>query len=303
MTRSVFVTGGTGYLGQPLIRALIQRGHAVRALARPASQQRLPPAATAVIGDALDAATFAHAVAPADTFVHLVGTPHPSPAKAEQFRAVDRVSIKAARERREPGRRASFRLFERRPSSTRDASVHPSARRRRVARSRKRNRGDDRVVAVEESGGDQGTAGDVGVEAPGIVPVAVQPGRDAAHALRDLHVDRRNDVRDSAAARLAGPLRAEDPRSRSATRALLPRPPAPQTAALAVSAGAHERDGALARIRRLRPSRLPPPTQTLAAAKVSAREKRGTNSVASRKRPPSRVHGYLVKSMAPEGKG
>ncbi len=96
MTKSVFVTGGTGYLGQPLIRALIQRGHAVRALARAASRQKLPRAATTVIGDALDAATFAHAVAPAETFVHLVGTPHPSPAKAEQFRAVDRVSIEAA---------------------------------------------------------------------------------------------------------------------------------------------------------------------------------------------------------------
>ena len=32
----------------------------------------------------------------ADTFVHLVGVAHPSPSKADQFRAVDLVSIRAA---------------------------------------------------------------------------------------------------------------------------------------------------------------------------------------------------------------
>jgi uncharacterized protein YbjT (DUF2867 family) len=35
-------------------------------------------------------------VAPADTFVHLVGTPHPNPSKAAEFRAVDLPSIRAA---------------------------------------------------------------------------------------------------------------------------------------------------------------------------------------------------------------
>ncbi len=90
-SHSIFVTGGTGYVGRPLIRALIDRGHAVRALGRAGSQHKLPASATAVIGDALDASTFAEAVAPADTLVHLVGTPHPTPAKANEFRAVDRV--------------------------------------------------------------------------------------------------------------------------------------------------------------------------------------------------------------------
>jgi hypothetical protein len=48
-----------------------------------------------VIGDALDAGTYTHAIAPADTLVHLIGTPHPTPAKAASFRSVDLVSVNA----------------------------------------------------------------------------------------------------------------------------------------------------------------------------------------------------------------
>jgi len=49
-----------------------------------------------VVGDALDASTFAAAVTPADTIVHLVGTPHPSPSKAAEFQRVDLPSILAS---------------------------------------------------------------------------------------------------------------------------------------------------------------------------------------------------------------
>jgi uncharacterized protein YbjT (DUF2867 family) len=48
-----------------------------------------------VIGDPLDAAAYRERVAPADTFVQLVGVPHPSPAKAVQFRTVDLASARA----------------------------------------------------------------------------------------------------------------------------------------------------------------------------------------------------------------
>jgi len=46
-----------------------------------------------VPGNPLDRATFAGEVAPSDTFVQLVGVPHPSPRKAQQFRDVDLVSV------------------------------------------------------------------------------------------------------------------------------------------------------------------------------------------------------------------
>jgi uncharacterized protein YbjT (DUF2867 family) len=93
---NIFVTGGTGYLGRPLIAQLLERGYRVRALARAGSENRLPPGTEIVIGNALNAATWVDRVGPADTLVHLVGTPRPSPSKAEQFRQVDLASIRAA---------------------------------------------------------------------------------------------------------------------------------------------------------------------------------------------------------------
>ena len=82
--KEVFVTGGTGYIGRALIPALLQRGHLVRALTRPGSAGRVPPGAAPVVGDALDRESIAAALRTGDTLVQLVGTPHPSPAKARQ---------------------------------------------------------------------------------------------------------------------------------------------------------------------------------------------------------------------------
>jgi len=91
----VFITGGTGYIGRPLIEALLEKGYSVHALVRSGSGHKLPPGAQPVIGDALDEATFAGAIPPAATVVHLIGTPHPNPAKAAEFQRVDLASIKA----------------------------------------------------------------------------------------------------------------------------------------------------------------------------------------------------------------
>lgn len=85
----VFITGGTGYMGQRLIPRLIARGHRVRALVRAGSENKLPGGCEAVAGNALDPGSYMHQVSPADTFVQLVGVAHPSPAKAAEFRRID----------------------------------------------------------------------------------------------------------------------------------------------------------------------------------------------------------------------
>ncbi len=93
---NVFVTGGSGYIGRPLIRELLARGHSVRALVRSASASKVPAGAQIVTGDALSAASVRAALGKADTLVHLVGTSHPNPSKARQFREVDLASIRAS---------------------------------------------------------------------------------------------------------------------------------------------------------------------------------------------------------------
>lgn len=90
----VFVTGGTGYMGQRLIPALIARGAVVTALVRPGSEPKLPADATPVVGDVLHRETFANAIPLGAVVVHLVGTPHPSPSQAAQFEAIDFVSAR-----------------------------------------------------------------------------------------------------------------------------------------------------------------------------------------------------------------
>ncbi|MGZ5553057.1 MAG: SDR family oxidoreductase [Chthoniobacterales bacterium] len=105
---NVFVTGGTGYMGRRLIPLLVQRGHKVTALVRPGSEGRLParnashsdaggPNETRrVVADPLAMNSYTESIRSCDTFVHLIGVPHPSPAKARQFREIDLVSAKVA---------------------------------------------------------------------------------------------------------------------------------------------------------------------------------------------------------------
>lgn len=94
--RKVFVTGATGYLGVRLIPLLLERGHHVIALARKESAKNLPAGCQVAIGNPLDGGTVAEFVRGADTLVHLVGVPKPSPWKGPQFRAIDGPSALAA---------------------------------------------------------------------------------------------------------------------------------------------------------------------------------------------------------------
>ncbi|HLY91724.1 MAG TPA: NAD(P)H-binding protein [Candidatus Angelobacter sp.] len=99
MDQTIFVTGGTRYVGSRLVLMLLARGHEVRALTRIPSVARLPMGCHPVFGSAVGGGYDPH-VPRGCTFVHLVGVAHPSPSKAEQFRTVDlaslRVSVAAA---------------------------------------------------------------------------------------------------------------------------------------------------------------------------------------------------------------
>jgi uncharacterized protein YbjT (DUF2867 family) len=79
-----------------VIELLLARRHEVLALVRPGSEKKLPGGCKAVLGDALDGNSYASKIAPADTFLQLVGVSHPSPAKAAQFRSVDLVAAQSA---------------------------------------------------------------------------------------------------------------------------------------------------------------------------------------------------------------
>jgi len=93
---NVFLAGATGFLGSRLSIELLRRGHTVRALARLGSEARVPQGCEIVQGDPLRTDSYREHIAPADTFIHLVGVGHPSPAKAAEFRRIDLASARAA---------------------------------------------------------------------------------------------------------------------------------------------------------------------------------------------------------------
>lgn len=95
--QTVFITGGTGYIGSRLIKALLAtEDYHIKTLIRKGSENKLPKGCEIIYADALDADTYKNNIAPATIFVHLIGVAHPSPAKAEQFRKIDLVSVQQA---------------------------------------------------------------------------------------------------------------------------------------------------------------------------------------------------------------
>ena len=71
--KSVFITGGTGYVGRRVIPLLINCGYTVNALVRSGSENKLPAGCNAVTGNALDYETFKEKIIPSETFIQLVG--------------------------------------------------------------------------------------------------------------------------------------------------------------------------------------------------------------------------------------
>lgn len=99
---AICVTGATGYIGSRLIPLLANRGHRLKAIVRPESRKKISSAVSVVPADPLKENSYTESIRGCDTFIHLIGVAHPSPAKAAQFRAIDlpsiQVAVKAARE-------------------------------------------------------------------------------------------------------------------------------------------------------------------------------------------------------------
>jgi nucleoside-diphosphate-sugar epimerase len=94
--KTVFITGGTGYIGSRLIKRLLKKGYTIRAVVRKGSEHKLPEGCEIVFGNALDASTYQNYVPKGCIMVHLVGVAHPSPRKKEQFVSIDLVSVREA---------------------------------------------------------------------------------------------------------------------------------------------------------------------------------------------------------------
>ena len=77
MANLFVATGATGYIGRALIPLLLQRGHRVTALVRAGSESKLPQGVRAITGNPLDAASLKAALGECDTWIQLVGVPHP----------------------------------------------------------------------------------------------------------------------------------------------------------------------------------------------------------------------------------
>ena len=98
---SVFVTGGTGVLGRPVVRSLVVQGHRVRVLAHtPDNEPTIRQlGAEPVQADLFDPATLAPALADAEAVLHLATRIPPSArmGKAEAWADNDRLRTEGTR--------------------------------------------------------------------------------------------------------------------------------------------------------------------------------------------------------------
>ena len=96
MSKRIFITGGTGYLGRRLITRLVRSGYHVKALTRKGSESRLPQGCIPIISDPFNANAFGPSIDEGSTFIQLLGVSHPGPSKKDLFDKIDFVSASAS---------------------------------------------------------------------------------------------------------------------------------------------------------------------------------------------------------------
>jgi uncharacterized protein YbjT (DUF2867 family) len=93
---TIFITGGTGYMGKRLIGLLLKKNCMVKALVRKGSENKLPEGAEAIGGDPFTPESFVQKIPPDSIFVQLLGVSHPGPKKKDLFRKIDLASVRAS---------------------------------------------------------------------------------------------------------------------------------------------------------------------------------------------------------------
>jgi nucleoside-diphosphate-sugar epimerase len=101
-TLRVFVAGGSGTIGRPLVRALVEAGHHVTALTRSTDKQQslLALGATPAVADALDAAHLKDVVLaarPTHVIHQLTALPKHGPRRASDLEPTNRLRIDGTR--------------------------------------------------------------------------------------------------------------------------------------------------------------------------------------------------------------
>ena len=94
----ILVTGGTGFLGRQVVRALVARGYLPRLLVRDGSESRIPEeirrACRVTPGDVTDTESVDNAIQGTNAVVHLAGIVREFPARGLTF---ERIHVKATR--------------------------------------------------------------------------------------------------------------------------------------------------------------------------------------------------------------
>jgi NADH dehydrogenase len=84
--KSIFLTGGTGFVGSAVLNELLSRGHRVRLLSRNRTLDR--EGVLTVKGGLFDAATLEEGVRGADAVIHLVGIIREEPSRGQTFERI-----------------------------------------------------------------------------------------------------------------------------------------------------------------------------------------------------------------------
>src|SRR5512140_1200091 len=110
----IFVAGGSGTIGVPLVRALVGAGHQVTALTRSTSKQDALRAlgASVAVADALDRESLINAVAaarPTHVIHQLTALPKDAPRRASDLQPTNRLRVEGTRNLIEAATRAGAR--------------------------------------------------------------------------------------------------------------------------------------------------------------------------------------------------